>query len=222
MSRRFDPSKDDRQSTYFVQDRRNKEEMARLSIQDEMLTTSMGGVLPEQVDPTVFRHVLDVACGSGGWAIAAARTYPTMSVVGIDISERMIEYARERASKAQVAERVSFQVMDAIRQFELPPDSFDLVNLRLGLSFVRTWEWPALLSAFQRVIRSGGIIRLTEADTIEQSSSSALLRLHGLLLQALYNAGNFFDLRGDGLTNHLAPLLQRYSVEKVLTREHLL
>lgn len=222
MPRRFDPGKDELPSTYFVPDRRNKDEMTRLTIQDRMLTTSMGGVLPEQADPESLGRVLDLACGTGGWAIEVARTYPTISLVGVDISERMIEYARERASDAQVAGRVSFQVMDIIPQLDFPPASFDLVNLRLGLSFVRTWEWPQLLSDFRRVLRPGGIVRLTESDTIEQSSSPALLRLHSLLLHALYHAGNFFALRTDGLTSQLAPLLRQSGFKQVQMREHLL
>jgi hypothetical protein len=39
-------------STYPVQDRSNEEELVRLHIQDQMLTTSMGGPLPEQKDLT--------------------------------------------------------------------------------------------------------------------------------------------------------------------------
>ncbi len=222
MSHAFEPGKGELPSTYFVPNRRQKEEMTRLTIQDTMLTASMGGVLPEQADPTVFHRVLDIACGTGGWAIEAALTSPTMSLVGIDISERMIEYARKRALDAQVADRVSFQVLDAMGPLTFPPASFDLVNLRLGLSFVRTWEWPKLLSDFQHLTSKGGIIRLTEADTIEQSSSPALLRLHRLLLQALYNAGNFFAQQADGLTSHLAPLLLRYGLEDAQTREHVL
>jgi SAM-dependent methyltransferase len=81
-------------STYVVQDRSNKEELIRLNFQDQMLTTSMGGVLPEQSDPAAFESVLDVACGTGAWLIEAAKTYPTMSLlVGADISKRMVEYA---------------------------------------------------------------------------------------------------------------------------------
>ena len=38
-------------SAYFVQDRSNVEEMARLEIQDAMLTTAMGGVLEDVADP---------------------------------------------------------------------------------------------------------------------------------------------------------------------------
>lgn len=186
-----------------------------------MITTSMGGVLPEQVDPTIFRHVLDVGCGTGGWAIEAARAYPTMSLVGIDINEKMINYARERARARQVAERVSFHIMDALRPLAFPPASFDLVNLRLAASFVRTWDWPALLSEFQRLTRREGIVRLTEAD-IGESNSPALTSLGHLLRQAFYNAGNFFTLQDDGLTSQLAPLLIRCGLGNVQTRVHAL
>ena len=50
-------------STYFVQDRSNKEELQRLQIQDHLLTTAMGGVLPEQPDTLHFERVLDIGCG---------------------------------------------------------------------------------------------------------------------------------------------------------------
>src|SRR5258708_15848139 len=72
-------------STYFVQDRSNQEELDRLQIQDHMLTASMGGVLPEQPDPTAFQRVLDVGCGTGDWLIELAKTTPTCpSLVGVD------------------------------------------------------------------------------------------------------------------------------------------
>jgi ubiquinone/menaquinone biosynthesis C-methylase UbiE len=205
-----------------VQDRRNnKEELTRVTIQDQMLTTSMGGVLPEQPDPTILRRVLDVGCGSGGWAVEAARTYPTMSLVGIDISGKMIDSARGHARTQQVAERVEFHVMDTLRALKFPSASFDLVNLRLGVSFIRTWDWPKLLSEFQRITRHEGIIRLTEGD-IAENNSPVLTHLNHVLLQAFYNAGNFFRLQEDGLTCELAPLLKRYGLGNVQTRVHAL
>jgi hypothetical protein len=68
-------------STYWVQDRSDEEELTRLRLQDQMLTADMGGVLSEQPDPAVYRRVLDVSCGTGGWLIEAAKTYPSMSLL---------------------------------------------------------------------------------------------------------------------------------------------
>jgi cyclopropane fatty-acyl-phospholipid synthase-like methyltransferase len=72
------PHRSEYSGTYFVNDKQNQEELQRLTIQDRMITTAMGGVLSEQTDPSTFRRVLDIGCGPGGWAIETARTYPTM------------------------------------------------------------------------------------------------------------------------------------------------
>jgi len=60
------PQKQQYSGTYFVQDRQNEEELLRLVDQDRLVTASMGGVLPEQADPSAFRRVLDVACSQLG------------------------------------------------------------------------------------------------------------------------------------------------------------
>ena len=75
-------------NTYMVQDRsRNQEELTRLRIQDQMLTTRMGGPLPDQADPTRFHRVIDIGCGTGGWLIALAKAYPTIDLLaGVDVS----------------------------------------------------------------------------------------------------------------------------------------
>jgi ubiquinone/menaquinone biosynthesis C-methylase UbiE len=210
-------------STYFVQDRSNADEMTRLTIQDQMLTASMGGVLPEQPNSTIFQRVLDVGCGTGNWLIEAAKTYPTMSLlVGVDISSRMIEYARTQAKEQQVSDRVQFQTMDALRMLEFPREYFYLVNLRLGFSFLRTWDWPKLLDEFQRVTRPGGTIRVTECDLVFQSTSPALTRFAQMILQALYGAGHFFTLNSDGITSQLTRLLEQYGLQNVQSYVHAL
>ena len=210
-------------STYFVQDRSNEEEMTRLLIQEQMVTAGMGGVLPEQPDPTIFQRVLDVGCGTGGWLIEAARIYPDMAVlVGVDISSTMIEFARTRAIAHQVSDRVQFRVMDALRMLEFPAESFDLVNQCLGLSYLRTWDWPKLLSEYRRVTRAGGVIRVTE-PSFPESSSASLTRLSNLFVHSLSQAGHLFipDDR-NGLVNELARVLERHGLRDVQTRWHTL
>ncbi len=206
-------------STYVVQDRSNEEELTRLHIQDHMTTTAMGGVLPEQPDPTIFQRVLDVGCGTGDWLIEAAKTYPAMSLlVGADVSSRMIEYARAQAEAQQVNDRVQFRAMDALRMLEFPSNHFDLVNQRLGNSYLRTWDWPKLLSEYLRVTRPGGVIRVTEGDMTVASTSPALTRLFEIALDALYHAGHFFTPDSKGVTGELARLLHQSGLQRVQTR----
>jgi ubiquinone/menaquinone biosynthesis C-methylase UbiE len=220
MSNSTDP-RQELSSTYFVQDKGNRDELARLQIADQMTTNSMGGVLPEQPDPTLFEKVLDVGCGTGGWLIEAAKTYPTMKLlVGVDISGKMVQYARKQAEAQGVSDRVEFHVMDALRRLEFPDGYFDLVNQRYGAGFLRTWDWPGILMEYQRVTRRGGVIRITECDYITVSSSPALLRLCQLGMAAFHQSGHFYTPQPDGVTSQLVRLLSQYGVQNVQTRPH--
>lgn len=210
-------------STYFVQDRSNEEELNRLRTQDQMVTTSMGGVLPEQPDPTIFQRVLDVGCGTGGWLIEAAKVYPSMrQLVGIDRSGRLLDYGRAQAEAQQVHERVEFHIMDALRMLEFPNDFFDLVNLRFGMSFLRQWDWPKFLQEFQRVTRPGGIARVTEPEMLSASNSPAHMLLLQLNVQAAYQAGLAFAPDGRGVLSGVPRLLRQHGLEQVQTRVYTL
>ena len=205
--------------TYFIQERTNGEEVARLALQDGMVTTAMGGVLPEQPDPTIFRRVLDVACGPGGWLITTAQTYPAIArLVGVDISRQMVAHAREQAEQEHLSDHVEFHVMDALRMLEFPSATFDLVNLRFGVSFLRTWDWPKMLSEMLRVTHPDGVIRLTEGEVGSQSSSPAATQLYERGVHALYRAGHLFTEEPTGLLEQLPHLLRQYGCERVQTK----
>jgi ubiquinone/menaquinone biosynthesis C-methylase UbiE len=222
MTNPFRPHKDKQPGTYFVRDRQSQQEMLRLTLQDRMITAAMGGVLPEQPNPASIRHVLDIGCGTGGWMIEAAQSYPMMSLVGVDISQRMVEHARKQAVAQQVAGRVTFQVMDALVQLEFPSAHFDLVNLRLGVSYIRTWDWPKVLSEIIRVTLPGGIVRITDNDIFHQSNSPALTQLDEIAISVLYRAGHLFEQVGSGLTAHLAGLLEQHGCQHVQTKAYAL
>lgn len=194
-------------STYVVQNRNNEKELQRLAVQDRMMTASMGGVLPEQVDPTAFRYVLDIGSGSGSWVIEAAQTYPHMQLVGIDISPPMVKYAQAQAAISQVADRVTFQVMDALQTLEFPDSAFDLVNIRLGSNFVRKFEWHQMVEDMLRITCAGGVIRIVEVELGGHSTSAALDRWWAMFVCAMYEAMRTFELKPGGLTDHLAELL---------------
>ncbi|HEY1353063.1 MAG TPA: methyltransferase domain-containing protein [Ktedonobacteraceae bacterium] len=210
-------------STYFVQDRSNEAEVIRLQMQDQLITAGMGGVLAEQPHPENFRSVLDVGCGAGGWLIETARMYPGISrLVGVDVSGKLLDHARVLAASQEIAERIEFRLMDALRMLEFPTASFDLINQRLGMSFLRTWDWPIVLREYRRVVRQGGVIRITESG-FPVSSSCALTSLRNLFIRSLSQAGHLFIPDDpDGVISELAVVIRRAGFSSVQTRLHLL
>jgi SAM-dependent methyltransferase len=215
------PMSGDHPNTYFVQDRGNQDEMTRIEIQDKMLTQEMGGALPELSDHAQLRQILDVGCGTGGWLMEAAKAYPSIErLVGIDKSPQMIAYANAQAKAQHLDERVSFQTMDALRTLEFPVSTFDLVNQRATTSWLPTWQWKPLLQEYQRVSRSGGIIRITEANLQIESTSPALTKLCRLAVEANYHAGRLWAFSGDGVTHELVRVMTEHGIENVQTRTH--
>jgi ubiquinone/menaquinone biosynthesis C-methylase UbiE len=208
--------------TYFIDEQYRDEEVLRLTEQDRRVTAAMGGVLAEQDDPGLFRHVLDVACGVGGWAIDMAQTYPELSLIGIDVDSRMIAAARAQAATLKLQKRVDFYVMDALSTLNFPDLSFDLVNLRFGLGFVRTWDWKRLLGDLWRVLRPGGVLRVTDEEIIHESNSPAARQFYEVLLRALEQSGHLFMNKSTGLTGHLPELFNQIGFQQVQTRAYTL
>src|ERR1019366_1006311 len=138
-------------------------EMTRLIQLDQFTTRAMGGPLEEHSDPSHLRHILDLACGPGGWVLDVAFDYPEIDVMGVDISETMIRYAIARAQSQQIP-NASFGLMNITQPLDFADESFDLVNSRFLVGVLTRTAWPAFLQEGQRITRPGGIIRLTETE----------------------------------------------------------
>ena len=65
---------------------------------------------PTAATPT---RVADVGCGVGWAAIELAKAYPHLRIDGYDTDEESISQARRNAADAGVADRVTFDVVDA-------------------------------------------------------------------------------------------------------------
>jgi ubiquinone/menaquinone biosynthesis C-methylase UbiE len=219
MPELIDPRGQDNPSTYFVEDRSSNAEMIRLMLLDSLATAGMGGPLAEQPDPASLHRVLDVGCGPGGWILEAARLYPHMALIGIDISWRLIEYARAEAQAQRLIDGVEFLVMDATKPLTFPDASFDLVNMRNASSFLSLADWPWLLRELVRVTRPGGIIRVTDCGT-PQTTSPAYAQLCQMLQCAGYKAGYCLTAEEWGILPMLPQLLTESGCQNVQTTNH--
>jgi len=209
--------------TYAGQGVAGGKELRRLQIQDRLVTTGMGGVLPEQSDSTRFERVLDIGCGPGGWLLDVARTFPSITwLIGVDINPKMLDSACAQAKEEHLDDRVEFHQMDALLRLDFPDQFFDLVNERFGVSWLRTWDWPKFLQECQRVVKPGGVIRVTEFDIIEESASPALNQLGAFMIAAFARAGHFFTPERNGVSTQLARLLRQHGLQDVQTCEHVL
>jgi SAM-dependent methyltransferase len=128
---------------------------------------------------TAGDRVLDLACGVGDPALAAAaRVGPTGTVIATDISPDMLAFAAQRAAAAGLANLETHE-MDA-EAIDLPDASVDVVLCRLGLMFLP--DLDRALAGVYRVLVPGG--RFATAIPW-QPAGQALPRLVGSILDAL-------------------------------------
>ncbi len=204
MSTPADQSPGESERTYPI-DAESEAEMARLIDQDKLMTTAMGGLFPERADLSNVSDILDIACGPGGWVHEVAYSYPQVEVVGIDISQTVINYARAHA-RVRKLENVHFRVMDALKPLDFPNESFDLVNARTIFAFMPPTAWSGLMQECLRLLRPGGVIRLTEIEW-GFSNMPAYERYCGLCSRAMQLAGQSFS--PNGLHLGITPMLSR-------------
>jgi len=78
-------------------------------------------------------RVLDLGTGTGTVALIVARRFPEAEVVGVDISGKMVDAARQKLPP-ELAGRVRFEVADATR-LAYADGEFDLVTLANMIPF---------------------------------------------------------------------------------------
>ncbi len=128
------------------------------------------------------QRVLDVACGTGVLACAAAERVGTSgAVVGLDINEEMLVVARRKSESIQwchgQAESLPF-----------PDESFDAVVSQFGFMFFE--DQVASLLEMMRVLRPGGRMAVAVCDALDHSPGYAVLAelLHRLFGEPVADA----------------------------------
>jgi SAM-dependent methyltransferase len=196
------------ENVYYL-DTENTAEMGCLLNLDQVFTKGMG-LFPNLSDSEIasLRRVLDVSCGPGGWAQEVAFTYPDIEVVGFDISQIMIDYAKAQAH-VQGLDNLTFHVMDIQEPLKFPDSSFDLVNARF-VNFLPAAAWPQLMQEYRRIARPGGFITLTESEWWYFTNSPALEKFNSMIIRSIKMRGSFSE---SGMFTGVLPLLGRFLLD---------
>lgn len=108
------------------------------------------------------RRILDLATGTADLAIYLAERMPEVQVVGVDISEAMLQVGAEKVAKAGLSDRVTLTEGDA-RALPFADASFEVVTVAFG---VRNFsELPLCLQEMHRVLCDGGRVMILELST---------------------------------------------------------
>ena len=110
-------------------------------------------------------RILDVPCGIGSHSVWMAGENPKVTVIGGDIAEEHLGYAKELAARKEVNDRVAFQPED-IRNLSFEDNTFDFLWCCNGI-------WPGspelgciarepynILDELKRVLKPGGTLAI--------------------------------------------------------------
>ncbi len=193
-------------TTFYPINQDNIAELDRLLMLDQSITTMLEELLPPDIQLTSGQLVLDIACGPGGWPIEVARTYPDVDVIGIDINQKMVRYAEAHARAFQLR-NVSFKVMNALEALAFPDNTFDLVNARFASSFVPALRWPAFIQECVRIVRPGGVLRITDCEWM-LCNGQATASYVEMLKQSMWHAQLAFAPDALGIVPRLESFLR--------------
>lgn len=123
------------------------------------------GLLPD----VEGRRVLDAGCGAGhytAWLLERGA-----EVVAVDVSEAMLDHARERvegvdAAGEDVSDCVAFHRADLGSPLPFDDEAFDVVVSALVLDYVE--DWTATFAEFERVLRPGGSLVVSATHPFDE------------------------------------------------------
>ena len=119
-------------------------------------------------------RILDVATGTGDIALALAKLKP-LTIVGIDISEKMVALGKKKVKEAGLSELIFLQTGDA-EDIHFPEDRFNLVTVAYGVRNFANLERG--LKEIFRVLVPGGKLLILEFTVPTNTLFSKLYRLY--------------------------------------------
>lgn len=108
--------------------------------------------------PLKPKQILDVATGTGDFAIQAMRLNPE-KITGIDISEGMLKVGRKKIERLKLSDRIQLLSGDS-ENMQFPDSSFDAVTVGFGVRNFENLEKG--LAEILRVLKPGAMLIVLE------------------------------------------------------------
>ena len=112
-----------------------------------------------QLAPFKPQTLLDIATGTGDFAILAAEMLRPQRLVGADISEGMMEIGRKKVLQKGLQDIISFDKEDCLH-LSYQDETFDAVTAAFGIRNFA--DLDSGLREMQRVLRKGGHLSIVE------------------------------------------------------------
>lgn len=128
-----------------------------------------------QLQPFRPKQMLDIATGTGDFAILAAKELKPQHLIGADISEGMMAIGREKVKAAGLSDVISFQKEDCLN-LSFPDNTFDAVTAAFGIRNFQNLDKG--LAEICRVLKKGGHLSIVELTTPVKFPMKQLFRIY--------------------------------------------
>ena len=133
--------------------------------------------------PHAPKTVLDIATGTGDFAILAAKMLQPDRLVGADISEGMMEIGRQKVEREGLSAVISFEKEDCLH-LSYADATFDAVTAAFGIRNFADLDRG--LREMCRVLRPGGHLIIVELTTPPRFPMKQLFRLYSHTILPVY------------------------------------
>ena len=116
----------------------------------------------QQLAPYQPQSILDIATGTGDFAILAAEMLKPSHLIGVDISEGMMDIGRRKVVEKGLQDIISFEKEDCLH-LSYASDTFDAVTAAFGIRNFSDLDQG--LREMCRVLKKGGHLSIAELTT---------------------------------------------------------
>lgn len=136
-----------------------------------------------QLMPLRPKTILDIATGTGDFAILAARMIRPKSILGIDISEGMMKIGRQKVKQLHLDDTITFQKDDCLA-LSIDDNTFDAATAAFGIRNFADLDRG--LKEIHRVLKPGGQLSIVELSAPQKFPMRQLFKLYSHTILPIY------------------------------------